>query len=697
MQASERTGGEQPIEDPGSECADPGWKGAVSGLVVAGAFLLVLELSFGGAFASLEVMEFAAVSYLAAVVAMTMGLWLAHALPVWGVIRLVEKVWDRREYIVAILAAVFGLSWQQTVVQGDGIGAHPLFPYIRVGFLIGVPLCCAVVAWVFVTPKIPRQIRMVAAGVFVVVAAVFNMTVLVDYQPFHGHLAAYNAAVFAGLTYSLWTHPMFQRAAVAVGVIAAVAAALVVPKQYEARTHVQSFAHVPASLSAGLPGGALVRVEPDRIFDVERAAYQDLAEYWDVFYEQDDKFEAAEPKGHNVMVVVLESVRADYWDDPELTPQFHDWKSEGLYAPYSVANYPATPLAYGAMFAAQPPSVLAQTPYWGENRLFDKIRGEFDELILSRPDISWFEHTAITDFFLPRDESVNAHEEAPDGLAYKRERLEELDEEESFFSWIHLYEPHDPYEAREPWAEEGADDHEAYRSEIAFVDKHLGEFMHWFFDQPFADDTLLVVVSDHGQGMGEEILGESFWGHHVHVHNVVSSIPMFFAGPGLPDDQRDASFQTMQMDVMPSIYDFLGEPMPRRLKPQGNSVYWLHENRPVRPLTTEAFSIRGHQFFEFVAGTQQGDDLEELRREFHRISTDGHGYSPKIGLQHGEHKLIYDRLLNTYWLYDVGEDPQEQYDLYHEEPQKAEMMVERLQQWKTLQGEVVRRLDEVMK
>lgn len=672
-------------------------KSVMTGLVFGGLFLLVLELLWTVTTGGPAAAELPTWKYVVGVGAMTLGIWLVHAVPFWGLYELGRRFVARTVVLLPGFAAIFGVSWQQTVVQGDGIGAHPYFPVIRNAFLIGVPLVCAVVVWSFLTPKIPALYRKLMAGVFVVVATVFNLTVLLDYQAFHGHLAVFNTAIFVGLLLPVVDDRRLQRTAVAVATGLVVALGISVTDHEDVRTNVQRFAHLPASISAGMPAGDLVRVEPDKIFTVEKASSEDLAEYYEVFFEDTAKFESSPPRGDNVLFVVLESVRADYWAEPELTPKFHDWKEHGVYIPDAIANYPATPLAYGAMFAAQPPSVLAQTPYWGDNRLFDGIEAEFDELFFTQPDISWFEHTAITDFFLPDDATVNAHPEGPDGLAYLRDELSELDGDDSFFSWVHLYEPHDPYEAREPWVDGATDDRSAYRSEIAYTDHHLGEFMNWFFDQDFADDTLVILIADHGQGMGEEVLGEPFWGHHVHVHNVVSRVPMFVAGPGFPEATRDDELHTMQLDVMPTIYDFTGQAMPGELMPQGNSVYRLLEDRPVRPLVTEAFSIRGHQFFEFVAGTQQGQDLDELRREFHEISTDGHGYSPKIGLQHGDYKLVHDRLLDSNYLYNVADDPDESYDLYREVPDEAEVMVDRLEQWNILQGEIVRRLDAVMK
>ena len=687
---------EVPESSKETEDAQPESWSILIGIVFGGIFLLLLEIGWT---LNSGVHHHVFVSkpfYFASLVAMTFGLWLLHALPAWGLYELGRRYIARREVLLPAAAAIFGVSIQQTLLMGDGIGAHPKFLMIRVGFLIGFPLLFAFLTWLLITPRLEILFRYRMASGGLVLSVAFNLMVFIDYQQFHGHLAAFNAAVFVCMMMPLWRRPFMRRVTIAVAALVALTTAFVIPDQEQARTHVQRFSHIPASLGNGLPLGPFVQIQPDRLFEVQRAASPELQQYYETFFEQEGKFEATDPRGDNVLFIVVESVRADYWDDPELTPRFHEWKDQGIHIPRGIANYPATPLAYGAMFTAQPPSVVAQTPYWGQNRLFDRIKQDFDHLFFTRPDISWFEHTAITDFFVPRSGEINAHQTGPQGLTYLRENISQLEDGESFFSWVHLYEPHSPYEAREPWVDGADDDMSKYRSEIAYTDHHLGEFMEWFFEQPLAEDTLVILVADHGQGMGEEIFGEEFWGHHVHVHNVVSNVPMFFAGPDLPRGKRDEDLGVMQLDMMPTIYDFTGHALPEEMVPQGNSVYHLLEERPDRPMVTEAFSIRGGQFFDFVANAQEGGDVDELRREFHRISTDGQRYSPKIALQYGDHKIVYDRLLQRSWVYNIAEDPQERRNLVDEDPEIAEKMKRRLSIWNDLQGEVVRQLDELL-
>ena len=669
----------------------------LTGLFWGGLIILIIELIWTFATGLVENVHLAPPFYLSAVVGITIGAWLLHAIPLWGLYELGRYFKIDRQRLLVGAAAVFGVFIQYPLVLGDGIGAHPYFPLIRIAFLVGFPVAFASFTWLLVTPRIPGWIRAIIGTAAFFAGVAFNLFVLREYQPFHGLLVAYNGALFVGLLAPLWRRRWMQRATMVLVVAVAVTTATIIPDHERGRTHVQRFSHLPASMMAGLPGGSLLQVEPEDLLGAGDATAEELLEYYSEHFGDPDAVQQPTKRGDNVLFVVLESVRADYWDDPELAPEFHRWKKRGLYFPRAVAQYPATPLAYGALFTAQPPSVIAQTPYWGEQRLFDDVKEQVDHVFLTQPDNEWFEHTAISDFFVRRAHTVNTHEKGPQGLQWLKTNMSLLNEDETFFSWVHLYEPHSPYEAREPWADDDADRKTRYRSEVSYTDKHLGAFMDWFFEQPYADDTLVIVVGDHGQAMGEEIMGESFWGHHVHVHNLVSDVPMFIAGPDLPQQARDEELGVMQLDVMPTIYDFSGLAFPQGFMAQGSSLYELLEDRRERPLVTEAFSIRGGPFFDFVATAQQGGDPRALRRRFREISTDGQRYSPKVGLQQGDYKIVYDRLLQKSWLYNIAEDPQESRDISEEQPEKAQLMVKRLQNWHQLQDEIVQSLDRSLK
>src|SRR5438552_3222122 len=69
------------------------------------------------------------------------------------------------------------------------------------------------------------------------------------------------------------------------------------------------------------------------------------------------------------------------------------------------------------------------------------------------------------------------------------------------FVWVHLYDPHDPYEPPPPYSEKYKD--HLYDGEIAFADSALGRFLNYLKEQHWYEGALIIVVGDHGEGLGE--------------------------------------------------------------------------------------------------------------------------------------------------------------------------------------------------
>ena len=82
-----------------------------------------------------------------------------------------------------------------------------------------------------------------------------------------------------------------------------------------------------------------------------------------------------------------------------------------------------------------------------------------------------------------------------DGLAGAARRRERR------FAWVHLYDPHDPYEPPEPYASRYAD--RPYDGEVAWSDDLVGRLDAALAAAGLRDDTLLIVTSDHGEGLEE--------------------------------------------------------------------------------------------------------------------------------------------------------------------------------------------------
>ncbi|HXT21315.1 MAG TPA: sulfatase, partial [Thermoanaerobaculia bacterium] len=96
------------------------------------------------------------------------------------------------------------------------------------------------------------------------------------------------------------------------------------------------------------------------------------------------------------------------------------------------------------------------------------------------------------------------------------------------FVWVHYYDPHAPYAPPEPYRGQFAK--EPYRGEVAYVDSELGRLVEAFERRAGAGRWRLLVVGDHGEGLGEH--GEAQHGNLLYQATV--RVPLVLAGEGVP-------------------------------------------------------------------------------------------------------------------------------------------------------------------
>jgi choline-sulfatase len=130
-----------------------------------------------------------------------------------------------------------------------------------------------------------------------------------------------------------------------------------------------------------------------------------------------------------------------------------------------------------------------------------------------------------------------------------------------FFLWVHVYDPHAPYQPPAPYKEQ----YQArlYDGEIAYADHELGRL----FDavRRKSDKTLIAILSDHGESLGEH--GE--YTHGVFLYDSTLRIAFLLAGPGVPAGLR-VKQQARTIDLLPTILDLMGGRAPASV--QGASL-----------------------------------------------------------------------------------------------------------------------------
>jgi arylsulfatase A-like enzyme/cytochrome c-type biogenesis protein CcmH/NrfG len=152
-----------------------------------------------------------------------------------------------------------------------------------------------------------------------------------------------------------------------------------------------------------------------------------------------------------------------------------------------------------------------------------------------------------------------------------------------FFFFFHIYEPHTPYAPPEPFASKYAS---KYDGEIASADQIVGDLIADLKRLDVYDKALIVVLSDHGEGLGDH--GEDE--HGVFLYNEAIHVPLLVK---LPDAQKAGGTTARPVelvDVAPTVLGLLGIGVPKAMP----GVSLLAENVPPRRIYSETFYPRLH-------------------------------------------------------------------------------------------------------
>jgi arylsulfatase A-like enzyme/tetratricopeptide (TPR) repeat protein len=123
-----------------------------------------------------------------------------------------------------------------------------------------------------------------------------------------------------------------------------------------------------------------------------------------------------------------------------------------------------------------------------------------------------------------------------------------------FFAWVHLFDPHTPYEPPPPYRERFRDS--PYDGEVAYADSQLGRLVEWLERSHEAARTLVVVTSDHGEGLGDH--GEDE--HQLFVYDSTLRVPLVLSWPGRLPQGRRLGGQVRSIDLLPTLLELLGQP-----------------------------------------------------------------------------------------------------------------------------------------
>ena len=129
-----------------------------------------------------------------------------------------------------------------------------------------------------------------------------------------------------------------------------------------------------------------------------------------------------------------------------------------------------------------------------------------------------------------------------------------------FFLWVHLYDAHDPYDPPEPYKTKYAA--APYDGEIAYVDSAVGKLLTQLRARGLYDGTLIAVMADHGEALGEH--GEAT--HGVFLYDETIHVPLLFKLPKERSAGKRLESRAELVDVLPTVLQTAGIAIPAKVQ-----------------------------------------------------------------------------------------------------------------------------------
>jgi arylsulfatase A-like enzyme/tetratricopeptide (TPR) repeat protein len=144
-----------------------------------------------------------------------------------------------------------------------------------------------------------------------------------------------------------------------------------------------------------------------------------------------------------------------------------------------------------------------------------------------------------------------------------------------WFAWVHLFDAHSPYQPPPEQARKFPSD--PYGAEVAAIDATLGALLDRLSAAGRLDGTVVVVMGDHGESLGEH--GERT--HGTFAYDSTLRVPWILWAKGL---RPQVFTETVRhIDVMPTLLDLLSVPSPERIAGQSLRPYLTGESRYEAP------------------------------------------------------------------------------------------------------------------
>jgi arylsulfatase A-like enzyme len=247
----------------------------------------------------------------------------------------------------------------------------------------------------------------------------------------------------------------------------------------------------------------------------------------------------------------------------------------------------------------------------------------------------------------------------------------------AFFLWAHYFDPHTPYKPPESYLEKFVEDDMSpserqialYDGEVRYVDDQVGKLLDVLKSEGLASDTIIIVMSDHGEGLGQHGWKE----HGFFLYDEQAKIPLIFSFPGVIPEGVKLDSVVQSIDILPTLLDLLG------LKQKAD--------------------FSGRSMADMLRKSEESDGRAAYLERRRYLDGKRRGFpvrGDKLGVRQGKMKYIWAPDEETEELYDLSVDKHELSNIASKHPEVAAEMRGMIQKWQEEEMSGIKKFDQVM-
>jgi choline-sulfatase len=267
----------------------------------------------------------------------------------------------------------------------------------------------------------------------------------------------------------------------------------------------------------------------------------------------------------SILLITLDTTRADhlgaYGSRVAQTPHIDRLAAEGVLFERAIAAAPITLPAHVSLLTA-----LYPFRHGVRNNGNFTLRDTVPTIATALHDAGFQTAAFVSAFVLDRQYGLaRGFDRYDDGVGLERRGdrtaaaveawlAGRAQEQRPYFIWVHLYDPHDPYDPPAPLRDRFAG--RLYDGEIAFDDQVIGTLLDHLRRIEKGLPSIIAIVGDHGESLGEH--GEATHGMFVYEADV--RVPLILWAPGALPGGRRVTALVRGIDLAPTLLALVQAP-----------------------------------------------------------------------------------------------------------------------------------------